>query len=331
MKRDRSTVRSAAWLLSGYLCGTHSGLHTFGRRVANKAASAQDAHRRALSGNGFPNGTEATRLGERRWEPSGDAVELRNDLSDALPDDDGIELIVFGSQARGGTTGFSDLDAILVIPDRIAHDPLLLRAFRRHVLAAQRAVLAYQPMQHHGFEIVTPRLLDDAATALALPAEAVGESRSLFGRPVDARFVEPGPGRAAGLRHLASGLACVDRWPSHPWKLHRVVAMFELAPTLYLQSTGRSTPKSLSFAQARAEFPSLWRPYDVLDELRRQWPRIRRPGLELAMKALRNPWDAVAGWSRLPTPPPSQARELLDAHCLRELQTLMLAMVGRLP
>ena len=37
-------------------------------------------------------------------------------------------------------------------------------------LAAQRAVLAYQPMQHHGFEVVTPRLLEDANAALALPA-----------------------------------------------------------------------------------------------------------------------------------------------------------------
>lgn len=329
MKAAGSTARWAVRLLSGYLCGTHSGLHTIGRPSAVRAAIVQAAHHRVSSGNGSEKDAESTWLGERRWEPSGDSAELQNALFSTLPDDDGIELIVFGSQARGGTSGFSDLDAILVIPDRIADDPRTLRTLRRHVLATQRAVLVYQPMQHHGFEVVTPRLLDDAAAALALPAVAVGEARSLFGRPVKARFVEPDPDGV--FRHLASALARVDGWPRHPWKLHRLVAMFELAPTLYLQSTGRPTPKWLSFAQARAEFPSLWRPYDVLNEVRRQWPRVRHPGLELAMTVLRNPWDAVAGWRRLPAQTPPQAEEFLDARTLRELQALILTMVERVP
>ena len=328
---DPSTARSAARLLSGYLCGTHSGLHTIGRLGAASAASVQDAHRRVSSGNGSPKGAESTRLGEHRWEPSDDSAELRNALFSTLPDDDEIELVVFGSQARGATTGFSDLDAILVIPDRTAEDARSLRALRRNLLAAQRAVLAYQPMQHHGFEVVTPRLLDDAAAALALPAEAVSESRSLFGRPIEARFIEPRREDAGVFRELASALARVDRWPNHPWKLHRLVAMFELAPTLYLQSTGRPTPKWLSFARAREEFPSLWRPYDVLDELRRRWPRVRHRGLEFAMTVLRNPWDAVAGWRGLPAQTPPQAGEFLDARSLRELQALIGTMLGRVP
>jgi len=317
MEADRSTARSVARLLSGYLCGTHSGLHMLGRSSAIGAARVLDAHRLVASDGGGSKSSESTALGERRWEPSGDSVELRDALCAALPADADVELVVFGSQARGGTTGFSDLDAILVIPDGIAADPRSLRALRRHVLAAQRVVLAYQPMQHHGFEVVTPRLLDEAALALALPVEAVGESRSLFGRPVEACFT-PVADPAAAFQRLASQLVRIRSWPRHPWKLHRLVAMFELAPTLYLQSTGRPSAKWLSFSSVRAEFPSLWRPYEVLDELRREWPRVRRPGLELAVKMFRNPWDAVAAWRRLPARSP-RAVALLTEECLSDL------------
>src|SRR5205823_7548356 len=102
-------------------------------------------------------------------------------LASLLDDEHVVELVLFGSQARGGTTGFSDVDAILVISDEAAEEPSILRSLRRRVLAAQRAALAHQPMQHHGFELATPMLLRDAGAALGLPRVALDEARSLGG------------------------------------------------------------------------------------------------------------------------------------------------------
>lgn len=327
METHHSIARSAARLLSGYLCGTRSGLHVLGRpRTVNPAHAAQ-VHRQAISDNRRLDAAES-RLGKRPWEPTGDVVQLRDALGETLSGSGG-ELVVFGSQARSSTTGFSDLDAILVIPDDVADSADSLRTLRPRVLAAQRAVVAHQPMQHHGFEIVTPRLLADAATALALPVEAVAETRSLFGRSVQARFASREGASIDAFRALTTQLLGVRTWPNHPWETHRLVAMFELVPTLYLQSTGRPISKWLSYSHAGEEFPLLWRPYDVLEQLRQQWPRTRRPALELAMRVVRNPWDAVAAWRRVPSSPPAAAKALLDARCLNELQVLLSKMVDR--
>ena len=132
---------------------------------------------------------------------------------------------MFGSQAGGRTTGFSDVDAILVISDEIAGDATEMPSLRRCVLAAQRAVIRYQPMQHHGFEIVTPTLLRDASGALALPAVALAETRSLRGhadrcvrpqRPSATCRRRPTSSHTFGsrLRHVAKtsvGVAPIDR------------------------------------------------------------------------------------------------------------------------
>ena len=119
-------------------------------------------------------------VGERIWRPN-DQNSLARALDAALTHPGVIDLVMFGSQAGGRTTGFSDVDAILVISDEIAGDATEMPSLRRCVLAAQRAVIRYQPMQHHGFEIVTPTLLRDASGALALPAVALAETRSLRG------------------------------------------------------------------------------------------------------------------------------------------------------
>jgi hypothetical protein len=313
--------------LAGYLCGTHSGLLDRRRGDRLDRLALASAHG-DLEVGGV--GVE-TRLGGVRWDADADAIPLRDGLDRALRHEGVIELVLFGSQARGTATGFSDIDAVLVIGDAAAEDPAALRSLRRSVLEAQRRVIAYQPMQHHGFEVVTPKLLRSAHAALEPPREAFAETRSLRGSQVDAWFgdVPAAPAAARRLRAMVGTLAAVDRWPSHPWRLHAVLSMFELLPALYLQSRGRATPKWESFAEGRAELGERFWPYEVLREVRAGWPRRGRAGLELASVAARNPWVAVAAWTRARLKAPDEARALLSPECLDALQQVAGAMAGR--
>jgi predicted nucleotidyltransferase len=334
--RPRDDPRALSLLLSGYLCGTHSGVlaHRARRRRAasgtrsGSRASAVAAEHRSLE---LRPHAHARRLGAELWAPQGAALGLRDRLRRELDDAAVVELVLFGSQARGGATGFSDVDALLVIRDEVAWDARALRRLRRRVLAAQREVLAYQPMQHHGFEIATPKLLGRADDALALPEVVFEGARSLLGGGVDASFRgrPDAAGAHARLRELVATVTRVEAWPSHPWRAHGLVSMFELVPSLYVQSRGRSTPKWRSFAEAAEDFPGRWSPYETLAAVRAAWPRRPRPALRRAASLARNPWAAVALWTRLPARVPAPVRSLLSAETLTGLQRLAGEMAER--
>jgi hypothetical protein len=181
-------------------------------------------------------------------------------------------------------------------------------------------------MQHHGFEVVTPTLLRAGTEALALPLVALQETSSLKGRIVPATLKNRNERVNVGFAQLADSLARTRTWPRHPWETHRLVSMFELVPTLYLQATGRVIPKWRSFDEVRDEFQDRWWPYDVLEDVRRHWPRVRRRNLERAVTAVRNPWIAVAAWRHAPSRRPAPLDDLLTAGLLDGLLSLVATM-----
>lgn len=327
MSQERGKVAvaeagSLARSLSGYLCGTHSGSlrHRKGGRLSPGGIAL--AHKDCAPSRDTGNGVK---IGGDRWRPPGHSATLREELDAALAHPAVIELVVFGSQAREATTGFSDVDALLIIRDDAAEDPSALRSLRASVLAAQRGVLAFQPMQHHGFEVATPKLLAHAVDATGLPAEAVSESRSLYGRSVAAAFDAGRTGELARrrLQHMANRLSEVREWPRHPWLLHGTISMFELLPALYLQALGERVSKWESFAIAEARVGrARWWPYGVLSTVREAWPRRARPLLAAGAGAVRNPWLAVTVWARMPASPPHAVVPLLSADCLSGLRHL---------
>jgi hypothetical protein len=318
----RIGARKLARSLSAQLCGTAAARRDRAGLLSVAACSQTHAAFRARP-NEF-----AVELGKEPWQPpTAPEATLAVELRAALKHDDVLALIVFGSRARGGTTAFSDVDAMLVISDRAAENPSALRSLRPRVLAAQRAVLAHQPMQHHGFEVVTPRLLRGAGAALGMPAIAVAETRSVVGGCVTACFAAGDQlGDPEPIRRISGVLSGVAAWPAHPWTLHGVVSMFELVPALYLQARNEAVPKAEAFATARGEFGASWWPYDRLNEVRQEWPLIRRPSLDRASLLLRNPWLAVAAWRRLPDRGGVPMHRLLDHQCLEALRQLVAEM-----
>lgn len=310
--------------LSRYLCGTRYRFRRSRRWVGPESIAS--SHRRVTESDG-PDDVRVL-LGTRRWNPEGDGVQLRDRLLETLTAPGIVDLVVFGSHARGSTTGYSDLDAILLLDNNAADDAKRLRALRPHVLAAQRAALAFQPMQHHGFLVASERLFSMASDALGMPVEAVATTVSLFGAASTAVFSAT-PDSTKQFRKLGDALMATDTWPRHPWLLHLRISMFALLPTLYLQATGRPTVKHLSFEVAAQEFGRDWWPYEVLDQVRLEWPRDRRRDLEALAQVLRNPWIAVGAWRRIPVRSPRKIREALTNECLHDLRHLVTSMMER--
>jgi hypothetical protein len=266
-------------------------------------------------------------LGPSQLEPESDLQPLIRRLRLAMRHPDLVELIFFGSVARGSRTGFSDIDAMLVVSDRAGADPATLRALRRHVLAMERAILRFQPMQHHGLEVVTPSLLRRSGEALGMPQVAMLETRSLGGNQVESSFEGPNPGAAlTSLGSLVNSTQRLEEWPDHPWHAHRMISMFELIPAVFLQATGDPTPKHESFGIAASQFRDWW-PYDRLRQVREAWPRKAAPILAAVASTTRNPWVAHSAWRQTPMPwrPPQE----LDVECLDALQQLGRRMLTR--
>jgi hypothetical protein len=262
-------------------------------------------------------------LGPTPWRPGEEALELATALRRSLDRSGIVDLILFGSQARGSTTGFSDVDALLVIDDETAEDPNALRALREHVIAAQRAVVSHQPMQHHAFELATPRLLTSASQSLRMPAVVFAETRSLMGRGAEASFEPDSRDEARPrLSELVSATRLVRAWPRHPWVLHQAVSMFELLPALYLQALGQAVEKWQSFGLAGDHFGDDWWPYGLLEQVRAGWVRSSPQMLLATASVLRNPWLAIAVWRRLPARRRQAAGQLLTDESLAALRAL---------
>jgi hypothetical protein len=325
--RQPASASEAAYRLSGFLNGTHRGTRMKGAR-SFPAAAVVDAVRSVEPSMPEAAG-EPMVLGGDEWTPHiAEEIRLRESLGDSLAAEGIVDLVVFGSLARGSTTGFSDVDAVLIVEDDHVRETSRLRRLRRHALAAGRSVLAYQPMQHHGFIVATPQLLAHPAT-LGLPREALETTASLHGKSHDATVRADNP--VAAFRAHVRALNAVTAWPKHVWVLHRTVAAFELAPALYLQATGRPSPKHASFEASRAEFGDAWAPYDVLEQVRLTWPREREVVLQQLAQAIRNPWTAAAIRRRLPAAVPTPVAALLDEHSLAGLRELLGLMSENIP
>jgi len=327
MAGDTDCARIVARQLSGYLCGTHSGplgLSRPGRRLGRLDVGNISTLHRNLE---LDRASAETELGTTKVDQT-EQGRLVEDLREALTSSDVHELVFFGSQAGDHRTGFSDVDAILVISDHVADSPERLRQLRPAVLAAQRAVLSYQPLQHHGFEVATPKLLRQADRAVGLPAATLSNTRSLLGNPVAARLAGA-QGGTPELGRTAAHLGRLRTWPAHRWHAYLTLAIFELLPALYLQARGESISKSASFSVARDDFGDAWWPYDVLADVRELWPRVRSRGLEASAMVLRNPWVAAAVWRRIPAAVPNAARSRLTPELLAGLQALIRTMVRR--
>jgi len=188
---------------------------------------------------------------------------------------------IHGSVADLGLAkGYSDLDVLCVLSDETATTPDLLRSFARRCYRAHTYLYAFDPLQHHGLQVMTA--IDWLAYPCSwLPLEALGEGVSLF---CQTELVATRESRADALeafeRTVDHLLGCARRgWiPSNAYELKYYISVLMLLPTLFWQARGDFCTKRESFAKLDAlEGQVDQAVIRTASQIRSRWPDVRAP------------------------------------------------------
>lgn len=216
---------------------------------------------------------------------------------------------VHGSLADGTQVAYSDFDGLVILRHEAFAHPDRLRGICMTLRGLERPMLALDPLQHHGWFVLTE-------ADLAWHCEAYFPA-ALFRH---ARWLLPGDGEVrlrrrdsrAETRAAFVGLAeAVRRKASRSapatdmYALKSLLSQFMLLPALYLQARdGHGVYKRDSFALARPDFaPALWAPMDEVSAIRRDW----HYDLEPWRRALLTRWPAGRRLTTRACPPPIPA------------------------
>ena len=191
---------------------------------------------------------------------------------------EGLQLLLHGSLATCDATHYSDADTLLIISDEWLASAERVAALRAIVARAQRWLYRYDPLQHHGFMIVTQFDLDRYAHAY-FPLELLAYAYPLGKtRPVRYRL-RSSEGESAGrLRVLCDRLDKLERGeraaPETRYALKLALSELMLLPTFYLQATGQVMYKRESFRAVRGDLSAAAvAAMDDMSAWRREWRR----------------------------------------------------------
>ncbi len=185
--------------------------------------------------------------------------------------------IVHGSVATGDAVAYSDFDALVVLRDELFSERGKLASTAYHLTRARRAMLQFDPLQHHGWFVLTESDLSNYPEEV-LPIASLERGKSLLREPC-VLTVSRRPSKAAAgsaLDTLARGLLSQCAPAFRPRDLYRAksfLSRFMLLPALYLHARdGIGIYKGESFAAATTDFPAAeWRAMDRASELRHEW------------------------------------------------------------
>ncbi len=192
-----------------------------------------------------------------------------------------------GSLATGEETQYSDFDALVVVRDDVMKAPARLTQLARSLCSARRIMLEADPLQHHGWFVLTESDLeyfDDSYMPVAL----LQFSKSLLpdqGLELRIQMRECSRDRHMTFGRVASGMETSlrsARLVSNLYYLKIALSQFMLLPALYVQARDQQGIfKKFSFEKARKDFSiSQWHCMDHVSALRREWrydlTRMRR-------------------------------------------------------
>ena len=189
-------------------------------------------------------------------------------------------VILHGSVGDGHTTGYSDVDALVIIRNDVFADPTRLSAVATKLSAARIFMYRFDPLQHHGWFAMTEQDLA-AYPESVLPLEAIREGCVLSGEPVlrvssllqDCSVYEVAARRMVNKLHYQLR----DGWrPKNAYQLKSLLSEFMMLPVLYLQTIyGKGYSKRDSFRDARTHYSeSVWQAMEDVSNIRRHWKYI---------------------------------------------------------
>jgi hypothetical protein len=222
------------------------------------------------------------------------SIDEANDICGQISNIHTMVLGVFihGSVALDMVVPFSDLDCLVILKHEAFAGPDTLDAVGKALRAARRKMNHFDPLQHHGWIILSEADMPRYCNAY-FPIEGYSDMRSIQGADPVSLSVKV---RESGMemrkafidmsRNLQTMANGAGSW-YNAYKLKSFLSGLMLVPSLYYQAVkGRGIPKRLSFEVIRPEFsPSLWEPIIHASRIRSEWRYRLFPGTRTIMGA----------------------------------------------
>jgi hypothetical protein len=189
-----------------------------------------------------------------------------------------------GSLGSDEAVAYSDLDALVILPDQVVRDPARLARAAAGLTGLRRVMQDYDPLQHHGWFVLTESDLQQHCQAY-FPYQLFAHGRVLWPaapmtlqltlRDARSEYRAAFVGLARALQRQLSGPV-----PPDLYRLKDLLSRLLMLPSLYLQARdGTAVYKKDSFALAAADFPpDLWAVMAEIEALRRDWPPLAAGG-----------------------------------------------------
>ena len=202
-------------------------------------------------------------------------VALRNHL---LPIADDIQsVILHGSLGDGQLTGYSDVDALVILRNEVFLDPVRLNKVARRLSVARKFMCRFDPLQHHGWFVLSAQDLKSYPEAI-LPLESLSNASVLLGETQLRVFITPSDRTVfdVSARRMVRKLIhqLEDGWrPANAYQLKSLMSEFMMLPVLFLQAlSGKGEKKCDSFKKAENYYPAeIWTIMNALSDARRNW------------------------------------------------------------
>lgn len=222
---------------------------------------------------------------------------------------------VHGSLGSDEAVAYSDFDGLVILRHRAFESAQSLAQVTARLRELQRCMLQLDPLQHHGWFVLTEADLDAYCDAY-FPAALFSHARSLLpgvGGPLMLRPRDSRAERREAFTALARATVdrlTQDRPPDDMYALKSRLSEIMLLPALYVQARDdRGVFKKESFDLARRDFArDLWAPMVAISAIRADWHYepgpLRRALLTRPLAARR----LVTRWLSPPVPADLKAR-----------------------
>lgn len=237
-----------------------------------------------------------------------------------------------GSLATDEEKRYSDFDALLVFSNKIFEDESLLVEVCLKEIKALRILYDYDPLQHHGFFILTaldldfyceeyfPRIIFDYSKSLLADR---GKELRLRIRPSDGENIKAFKAMARACREKIKG----QKLPRNYYELKSLLSGLMLLPSLYLQTKGMCVFKKHSFRLTARDFPSsTWKAMEKASLIREEWDFSPSPLFQKLKRAVPNPFFALFWQKKLGKP----ISENISSHLTPEFYSGMLELIQKM-
>ena len=182
-----------------------------------------------------------------------------------------------GSLSTGDSVGYSDFDGLVIIKDEVFESPERTARVALEISRSFSVMVHFDPLQHHGWFILTEKDLSNFPTAY-FPPVLFSYASSLLNHGTDLtiKVAEQHSGYTNQLKRVAhSVISKLDRGKGlkNMFVLKALLSEFMLMPSLFIESkTGEGVYKKYSFELARPHFSAA--DYSIMDEvseIRQNW------------------------------------------------------------